>query len=228
MNWNIPLRSGGQLSLAIENGEFVFVLGANGSGKSALIQYLVSSNRHANIRRISAHRRAWFNSGSINLTPHRRRKYARELIDYERRHESRWRDNYEEQRQSAVLFDLVARENALARNIARFVRTHHMSEAAELAGNAPSPFDQINDLLARGTFVIRLENSNDEEILARHRDVEARYSIAQLSDGERNATIIAANVLTVERAVLVRVEEDEEVARRLRGRVGALAAALGW
>ena len=28
------------------------------------------------------------------------------LINYERQHESRWRDDYEEQRQMAVLFDL--------------------------------------------------------------------------------------------------------------------------
>ena len=84
-----------------------------------------------------------------------------------------------------------------------------MSEAAALAGNAPSPFDQINDLLTRATFAIRLENSNDEEILARHRDVEALYSMAQLSDGERNATIIAANVLTVDPGTTILIDEPE-------------------
>ena len=61
MNWNIPLKSGDQLALAIENGEFVLCSGSQRFlGSPALIQYLVSSNRHANIRRISAHRRAWF------------------------------------------------------------------------------------------------------------------------------------------------------------------------
>ena len=209
MDWNIPRTSGHHLALTIESGESVFILGANGSGKSALIQHLVSSNPYAKIRRISAHRKAWFESGSINLTPHHRRELDQEFTHHEAQQESRWRDSYGDQRQSAVLFDLVAKENALARDIARCVRGQRMEQAATLAYNAASPFDQINELLALGTFAISLQNSNDEEILAKHHDAEATYSMAQLSDGERNATIIAANVLTVPSGTTVLIDEPE-------------------
>lgn len=209
MNWNIPRESGEHLTLAIENGESAFLVGPNGSGKSALIQYLVSSNRNSRMRRISAHRKAWFQSGSIDLTPHHRRELDQQFAHHEAQDESRWRDHYENQRQSAVLFDLVAKENALARNIAGCVRRHNMEQATELASSAASPFEQINELLALGTFAISLQNSNDEEILAKHRNAGATYSMAQLSDGERNATIIAANVLTVPSGTTVLIDEPE-------------------
>ena len=53
---------------------------------------------------------------------------------------------------------------------------------------------QLNELLALGTLSVSLENSNDEEILAQHRNDGTSFSIAQLSDGERNAAIIAARL----------------------------------
>ena len=56
---------------------------------------------------------------------------------------------------------------------------------------------------------IRIENSNDEEIIATHRDAETPYSMAQLSDGERSATIIAANVLTVDPGTIMLIDEPE-------------------
>ena len=56
MDWNIPQSSGPDLSMSLGVGDQLFMVGANGSGKSALIQQLVSSNPNMTIRRISAHR----------------------------------------------------------------------------------------------------------------------------------------------------------------------------
>ena len=54
---NLPLKNGGQL----------FIVGENGSGKSALMQRFV---RHLpNRKRITAHRQTWFSSGSVDFTP---------------------------------------------------------------------------------------------------------------------------------------------------------------
>ena len=204
------MTSGEHLRLTVDSGELGFLVGTNGSGKSALVQYLTLSGQRANIRRISAQRKAWFASGSIDLTPQRRRELDRQFAKEEREEGSRWRDRYGEQRHSAVLFDLVAKENSLARDIASHVRGQRMQEAASLAATVASPFDQINELLALGTFAVTLENSKDEEILARHHDADGTaYSIAQMSDGERNAAIIAANVLTVPRGTTIVIDEPE-------------------
>ncbi len=55
----------------LKRGDILFVLGANGSGKSGLISKLFHDhNKHA--KRISAHRQTWFTSNTLDLTPRRR------------------------------------------------------------------------------------------------------------------------------------------------------------
>ena len=62
MDLFIPKLSGDSLPISIEAGDQLFVVGANGSGKSALIQHFVTSQGADNFRRISAHRQTWFPS----------------------------------------------------------------------------------------------------------------------------------------------------------------------
>ena len=209
MNWNIPQISGQPLQITLEANDRLFMVGANGAGKSALIQYLISSSQGAKIKRISAHRQTWFQSGSIDLTPQSRRQFDQQDIQQEIQYQSRWRDYHAQQRQSAVLFDLVAKENTRARSIARHVDNGNTEKAKKTSAESTSPFEQLNELLRIATLAITLENSNDEEILARHRDSSAPFSIAQMSDGERNAAIIAATVLTVEPETVLLIDEPE-------------------
>ena len=209
MNWVIPRKSAEPLEISLEPGARFFIVGPNGSGKSALIQHFVSEHRDQSLRRISAHRQSWLDSGSLNLTPLSRRQFEHDSTNYERSYESRWRDEYADQKQSAVLFDLVAEENTRARSITSLVDGSKPKKAAELASKSKPAFKNLNDLLALGTLQIALENSNDEEILARHRDVDAPYSIAQMSDGERNAAIIGATVVTVEPGTVLLIDEPE-------------------
>ena len=108
-----------------------------------------------------------------------------------------------------ALFDLVTKENTRARRIARHVDSGHTEEAKIISDESPSPFDELNELLGIGALAITLENANDEEILARHRNGNALFSIAQMSDGERNAAIIAATVLTVDPGTVLLIDEPE-------------------
>ena len=209
VDWNIPLVSGQPLQITLEAGDRLFMVGANGSGKSALIQHFVSSNPREKVRRVSAHRRTWLESGSINLTPEHRREFEIDSSRDERAYHARWRDDYDGRRESAVLFDLVAKENARARSIAQHVDNRSMAEAAQVAAESKSPFDQLNELLKLGTLAVALKNSNGEELLARHGETGSEFSMAQMSDGERNAALIAATVLTVEPGTVLLIDEPE-------------------
>ena len=209
MKWDIPRISGEPLHISLNGGDCLFVVGPNGSGKSALIQHLLSGHSGRNIRRISAHRQTWLGSGSLNLTPLSRKQFEQQNTSSEREYEALWRENNGERKQSAVLFDLVAKENTRARSITNFVDSNNLKEASRLAAKSVSAFTQLNDLLTLGTLLITLENSKDEEILARHRSANAPYSIAQMSDGERNAAIIGATVLTMEPGTVVLIDEPE-------------------
>ena len=209
MTWDIPRISGDLLPISLQSGDCLFIVGRNGSGKSALIQHLLSGHQGRNIRRISAHRQTWLGSGSLDLTPLGRKQFGEQDTDIERNYQALWQEYNAEQKQSAVLFDLVAKENTRARSITSFVDSKNLEEASRFAAESVSAFTQLNDLLSLGTLLITLENSKDEEILARHRNATDTYSIAQMSDGERNASIIGATVLTVEPSTVLLIDEPE-------------------
>ena len=205
----IPKISDNPLKLTLFPGDRLFVLGANGSGKSALIQHLVSSNPNEKIRRISAHRQTWFQSESLDITPQGRRQFDQQDTQQEVQDQARWSDHFAHLRQAAVLFDLVAKENERARLITSHVDNQDSEEADRISAAEASPFDQLNELLTLGNLAIRLEHSKGEEILARHQMSGQSFSIAQMSDGERNAAIIASTVLTVEPGTVLLIDEPE-------------------
>ena len=209
MELTVPRLSGDLLRMPIELGEQLFVVGANGSGKSALVQHFATSQSDSKIRRVSAHRQTWFTSGNLAFTAHSRKQFERNSMSWDRQPNSRWMDHSPAEKQSAVLFDLVAKDNTRYRTIGQCIDDQRPSEATAIASRSVSPFRQLNELLDLGSLTVSLRNSNDEEILAQHRSNETSFSIAQMSDGERAAVIMAANVLTVEPNTVLLIDEPE-------------------
>lgn len=205
----IPRISDDPLTIPLKmRGDQLFLVGANGSGKSALIQRFASILPREQVKRITAHRQTWLNSGSIDFTQELRRQYQQNQLNYNSQPDSRWRDFGGAQDLSAILFDLVAKENIRARSIARHVDNREIQQAEEISRESSSPFDQINDLLSRATLTVTIENPDDRELLARHPH-SGPFSIAKMSDGERNAMIIASQVITAEPGTLFLIDEPE-------------------
>ncbi len=196
------------IDLPLKNGDQLFIVGANGSGKSALIQQFVLQLPADKVKRITAHRQTWFSSGSIDFTPARREEYEQQIRQYDRNYDSRWREYSSAQTLSAVLFDLVAKENTRARAITRHVDNHNYKKAEEISAKSPSPFDQINELLSLATLTVTIQNSNDRDMLAKHPEGET-FSIAKMSDAERSAMIIAAQVITADPGTVFLIDEPE-------------------
>ena len=207
MHWSIPQPSGNPLTVELEAGKQIFVVGSNGSGKSALLQHLAASSGEGKIRRIFAHRQTWLHSGSLTLTPESRRQFEENRRHYETLQDSLWIDHTGAETHAAVLFDLVAAENKRARTIALHVENKKIKRAKK-AANAASPFTRLNDLLALGTLRISLHNPDDVEIVAR-KGSSPTFGIARMSDGERNAVIMAATVLTVDPGTTLLIDEPE-------------------
>ena len=210
IDWNIPRISGGSINLTLKNADQLFIVGPNGSGKSALIQKFVLEDKSGNnkVKWITAHRQTWLQSGDIDFTPALRQQYEQDNLSYSRSYQARWKDFNPGQQLSAVLFDLVAKENTRARAIARHVDNRENKKAENISTKSPSPFNQINELLALGTLKVTLENSNDWDLLARHLRGNF-FSIAEMSDGERNAMIIAAHVIVADPGTVLLIDEPE-------------------
>ena len=187
----------------------MFVVGPNGSGKSALIQHAVTSVGAQNVRRISAHRQTWMQSGAIGLTPQNRREFGQQHDNHESNPIYRWKEWNAEGQLSSVMFDLVAKDNDQARRIADQARAGNYTEMERIVNCEPGVFDQINELLDLATLAVTVENSAGENLFARRKGTNEQYDIAQMSDGERNAVILAANVLTVNPGTVLLIDEPE-------------------
>jgi hypothetical protein len=110
-------------------------------------------------------------------------------------------------RTSLAIYDLIDAENVDAREIAQAVRNGDNARAEELAVNA-APITQINDLLALSNLPIEITVIAGDQLMASKRG-SAPYPAAQLSDGERNALLIGAEVLTAKPGMLLVIDEPE-------------------
>ena len=208
-NWNVPRISGDPIVLSVNNGDQLYIVGPNGSGKSALIQNLVSSSGTNKIKRITAHRQTWLNSGAINLTQAQRKDFEQNNLRYNKQNQSRYSNRYGETEMSAIIFDLDDKYNIINECIANHHRNQDISKATKTALESPSPFDQINELLDHGSLNIKLERTEDRSIIANHSQGQS-FDITKMSDGERSAVIIAAQVITAEPETVFLIDEPEK------------------
>lgn len=193
-------------TLTVGAGQILFILGANGTGKSSLMQAFASVNS-GQIRRITAHRQTWFRSGSPEFTGKQRAEWELNVSNHDRNAYARWMDDYSNQRAQMAIYDLVDSENVRARNITRAVDAKNADEVERLSAKT-GVLATLNRLLRLANLNIVLSIEANDEILATRND-SIPYSISRLSDGERNAILIAANVLTAQKGTLLLIDEPE-------------------
>jgi ABC-type Mn2+/Zn2+ transport system ATPase subunit len=208
MRFDLQIPSADQAPLAapVETGQHLFVLGANGTGKSALMQAMFIAHRqHA--RRISAHRQIWFENSSLNMTGQQRRQTESDFDRSDIKWQTRWKEFSAHMRPSVAIYDLMDAENVRAREIAERVDVNDIAAARRLS-LSQAPIANINELLQLANLPIKLTVRENEELVASKNGC-APYPAAQLSDGERSALLIAANVLTAKSDTLFLIDEPE-------------------
>lgn len=204
--FSIQTSNNGTVNIPLTEGNSLFVLGANGVGKSTLMHNLFTQNRdHA--KRILAHRQTWFTDNAMNMIASQKKEYESWINSTNLQIDSRWKDDYSQQRTSLSIFDLINSENIRARNIASAVDGNNIELAQEHSRNQ-APIQAINELLAISNIPINIILGKDEQLFASKNGSEP-YSIAELSDGERNALLIGADVLTTEPNSLIILDEPE-------------------
>ncbi|SQG56849.1 cobalt transporter ATP-binding subunit [Corynebacterium ulcerans] len=203
INWTVPTDSeDSDLEIPLESGQVVTLVGPNGAGKSALISWLNNQIFNIPINRIVAHRRIWLTSSGPELTPSMRERYLDILSHHDRNPTSRISGEYEEQRVSGVLYDLIARENS--RN-SRFVRCIESNEPTD--DIEPSLLTTISDIMITAGFDMRFEISNNMGLNVVHKS--ATYPISAMSDGEKAALLLAAEMLLAPIGSIQLLDEPE-------------------
>jgi ABC-type cobalamin/Fe3+-siderophores transport system ATPase subunit len=205
-NFNVPLVNGTTINFDLAIGEAVFILGANGTGKSSLLQRF--DNQHGSqSRRISAHRQMWFDADLVNMSAGESRNARLNVRAYDNDPTSRFRDPYHTQRPNLAIYDLTDSENTRARAITTAMDKDDIPSAVALS-KAIAPIKKLNDLFQISNLAIRLSIHDGPEVKA-SRSGGPAYSIAHLSDGERNALLISAEVLTAKAGTLLIIDEPE-------------------
>lgn len=120
---------------------------------------------------------------------------------------ARWMDHYSEQRTSIAIYDVIDAENVRSRMIAEAVDADNIDLARELS-KKDAPLKIINDLLRLSNIPISISVREAEQVMA-SRSGSPEYSVSELSDGERNALLIAASVLTAPTGTIIFIDEPE-------------------
>lgn len=205
-NLSYPQNDGQQKRLTIRSGEILFMVGPNGAGKSTLMHAFTTQNA-GRVRRITAHRQIWLNSDSVDLTPASRQQMETNITNVDRQEQSRWKDDYAHQRSQANIFDLIDSENVDARKIAEAARAGNMADV-EILAREQSPISKMNDILRISNLHFQVDVDKGSRLIAIREGCQP-YSVAQLSDGERNALLVIANVLTAPENTLILLDEPE-------------------
>jgi ABC-type cobalamin/Fe3+-siderophores transport system ATPase subunit len=201
---SIPTGDGPPTDFTVEIGNILYVLGANGSGKSSLVTRLFSANQPY-VKRISAHRQTWFESNSLDMTPRNRQDLGNAFQTQDGQVQARYREWNASARSNMAIFDLIDADTMQERKIVAFVRAGN-DAAAKKEAQDPSPIQVINELMRLSNLPIEVSLEERQRIVARKNGGQG-YSVAELSDGERNAFLIAAEVLTAKAGTLILIDE---------------------
>lgn len=199
----IPTPGGTGVILDPVPGRPIIIVGPNGSGKSALSSYL-HTRLGSKVNRILSYRRLWLESSAPTLTGQDRKIWGTNLQNWDARPESRWRDQNDQIRLGALLVDFLNRQAYADAEIARKVRAGEPLVGSDLDG----PLEVLNAILEASFLPISLLVSAEGELTCRSRD-GAEYPAAEMSDGEKAALLLVADVLVAEPGTTHLVDEPE-------------------
>lgn len=209
MSFNLEFpTSNGPKPLEVDKGEILFVLGPNGSGKSSIILYFYRPHS-GNAIKISAYRQNWMISAFPDITLSTANNFNYHLSQHEFGEASRYRDTpaTQGQRPTITLLNLANRDNERSRKIAKAYDDND-HEFLKYFKSEKSHIGNINDLFDMANLNIKIDIGVDGWFWASKNGSE-KFSIDKLSDGERNALLLASDVLDAKPDSLILIDEPE-------------------
>lgn len=195
------------VKLDIKSGQPTFILGRNGTGKSALAQYLSSQLIGSKkIVYMPGSRPSYFDHESLTMTPQSRKDFDNNLSWYSGI-DARWKSLAGTTHNEKAIHDLTAAETQYKIDIANQIKEEGKESNAicKLQENN-SPLDKVNSLLQQANLDVQLK-MHEGELKAQRS--ESIYSYAKMSDGERTALIFAAEVTSAKPKTIFIIDEPE-------------------
>lgn len=206
--WSIPRIDGDAAQLEALPGGLTVVVGPNGSGKSALANWLYRTNAAKVQRFLPAHRQVWFSRGGSNLSTAQREQHEDQLTRQLSREDARWVDILSTARTDITLYDLAALTARLNADVIDRIRSGSDPSEAVAKLDEASPVVRLNRILVNSDMAVTIDINASGSIDAVRSSGE-RYPIAQMSDGERAAVLLSADVLMAKPDSIQLIDEPE-------------------
>lgn len=201
----IPGQSG-PASINVEAGKPIFILGRNGTGKSALVHRL-RSMLGAQVVYLPGSRPNYFDNESLSMGPAARRQLTQNLSSWDNSPDTRWHSPSGTSRNEKAIHDLFTAEmqyNVDATN--EIKRDGSESRAVKRLQSNTSPLGRANALFAQANLPVRIVIDSGELKAAWNGNI---YSIAKTSDGERAALVLTAEVVAAAGGTIFLIDEPE-------------------
>jgi ABC-type cobalamin/Fe3+-siderophores transport system ATPase subunit len=208
-DFSVPGPEGSTLSLTVDSGHPLFIVGRNGTGKSALMHRL-RQKAQLNTTYLPGSRTALFDGESLSLTPSSRRDLANNLPAWDNQAEARWRNVSGNQRNEKAIHDLTAAEqqytNDCAKKIAENSDPVETTAAIAKLQSKESPLNRVNQLIEQANIPVQMLIADNELKATSGGSI---FSYARMSDGERIALILIAEVIAAKPGVVFLIDEPE-------------------
>jgi predicted ATPase len=202
---NIP-RGSTTTSIEVFAGKPVFILGRNGTGKSALVHTL-RAQIGERVVYLPGSRPTYFENESLSLTPASRRNLTNNLAGWDSSPDARWKSVSGTSRNEKAVHDLQAAETQYKVEAANEIkRDGGTSPAVARLKSNNSPLDRVNALMSQANLSVRMLLNSGELRAEQSGNI---YSYAKMSDGERSALVLAAEVVAAAEGSIFLVDEPE-------------------
>lgn len=194
------------VQVTVRAGRPVFILGRNGTGKSALVNSL-AANWNGKVIYMPGSRPSYFDQESLSMTPASRRQFTANQKHYDSLPEKRWKPIEGTTTNEKAIHDLQAAETQYKLDAANQIKAEGSSSVAIARLQTDnSPLDAVNSLLAQANLTVQLKVADGELRVMRG---DSLYSYARMSDGERSALVIAAEVVAAKPGMVFLRDEPE-------------------
>ena len=208
---SVPRPAAEDMLVPLEHGETLFVVGANGAGKSSLLHHLAHQEPLA--KHIPAYRPTALPGNSIVSLTAEGRAQQKQRVEFGA--DYRWQGPLGSARNldaadamvKGTLFDLANYEHGRALAIASKVDDDNYKGARTISATDPSCIGQINAIFAAAQFGVSISLADGDRFVA-HRPDGSSFDMEQMSDGERAAALLAAEMITADTDLLL-IEEPE-------------------
>jgi ABC-type cobalamin/Fe3+-siderophores transport system ATPase subunit len=203
---NIPTIAGSHERVAFSIERPTFVVGPNGAGKSSLL-HLLKRQMGTKAVWLTAHRSVIFRSHMSELTAYAREQNWTSIQSQDVQDRARYTDDQGTTKSQIILFDLIDAQRVADAQLADAYRQGRMDEAGRLAQIA-TPVLMLNGLFLSSNIPIKLSLVDKGAVVASKNGSDS-YGINELSDGERSALIVAANIITAPPNAILLIDEPE-------------------